>query len=85
MSEELKSPETKNDWLKVAVIMFIVISLGISSLYFIGYNAKNDIDYLKEKISEKQNVTNDYRQGWNDAIAALEDFRLNVGVTNATK
>jgi hypothetical protein len=54
-------------------------------LYFIGYNAKNDIDYLKEKISEKQNVTNDYRQGWNDAIAALEDFRLNVGVTNATK
>jgi len=81
--------ETKTEWIKVVIIVVIIVllvsGLGISSLYFIGYNAENDIDYLKEKIYEKQNVTNDYRQGWNDAISALEDFRLNVGVRNATK
>jgi len=77
--------ETKIEYLKVWFIIALVIGLGVSSLYYIGVNSRSDISYLKEKIDKMQNVTNDYRDGWNDAISALEDFRLNVNVVNVTK
>ena len=59
------------------VIFVVVCGYVFSELTFSVYE-RYDINYLQGELDKKENITDSYRQGWQDCIESLEDLRCKV-------
>ena len=82
--ESAKEKESKAEYIIPFFISLILVASVIFSLYLL-MPYETEVDYLKEKISNKQNVSDDYIQGWNDCISELVKLRNTAtNITNLT-
>jgi len=79
MNEEKKDMGT----FVVALLIFIMVAIPIVALSFMDYMQDDyEIERLRNEIKNKQDVSNEYIQGWNDCISKLISIRNEV--TNIT-
>ena len=81
---EKKEEETRdNSTLIIAILMAIMIIIPMGAVSYMGYlQDQREVDRLRQEIKDKQNVSNDYIQGWNDCIDKLVSIRNEA--TNVT-
>jgi len=65
----------------IVILMFAVFII-IGALVYFQIPHHPEEEHLQDKIDNMENVTDEYRQGWNDCIRALHKF--NRMVTNIT-
>lgn len=80
MEEEKK--KEKVDIFPTVAIVFIICCMIVAAFYF-GVGSHPEINHLRNEISFKKDVSNDYRQGWNDCIKELRDYYdISMNMTN---
>jgi len=80
------SAEIVEEKYKTGIIIFtmIILTVILAVVIAVVYNEYNnaEVQHLRDEISEKENVSEDYITGWNDCIQELIDFRNTA--TNVT-
>jgi len=67
--------KTKISILELCIIAFVVIVIMACVMLLSIIPQQNEINYLQDTIKNKTNVSADYRQGWNDCINELQQYR----------
>lgn len=69
--------ETKNKIMPILVTVGVaIVVISIPAFLMLDYmDMQWEIDYLKDELDKKGNVTDDYEQGWLDCLEALHDIR----------
>ena len=73
-------PKEKKDVIPILLTVSIgVIVFMIPAFFLHDYmDMQWEIDYLKDELDTKVNVSDDYRSGWLDCIDSLHDLRWKV-------
>jgi len=71
-----------NFWGVLIAIFLVIIVLGFVYWQLASQWNTYEYDKLKEELDKKENVSDDYKQGWLDCIEELE--RIRTKTTNIT-
>ena len=69
--------ETKNKITPILITVgAVIVVISIPAFLMLDdMDMQWEIDYLKDELSHKDNVSEEYRQGWLDCVDALHDIR----------
>jgi len=67
--------ENKVTLIQVGVLIMIIAIIVTVFVLFTFIPQQEEIHHLQSTIDDNQNVSSDYRQGWNDCIQELIHYR----------
>ena len=72
--------ETKEKLLPILITSGVaIVVISIPAFFLLDYmDMQWEIDYLKDELDQKGNVSEEYQHGWLDCLDALHDIRWKV-------